>query len=98
MLAICANSSFFSSCKLTIVLRRFRRFLHVWFTAPPLFRASLSSSQSCSKPLAWPALHTEKALDSPDLRLLRPWPHTPLVSVIGCWLASSRVGSLLLLV
>src|SRR5258708_19467894 len=68
MLLIEASRACFSSCRLTMVVRRARRFVHAWFTAPPLLRASLSSPGSWSTLLPSPARHTEKAGDFPDLR------------------------------
>src|SRR5690348_270473 len=46
MLRTCARTACFSSYQLTMLLRRKRRFLLVDVTAPPFFRASLSSSGS----------------------------------------------------
>ena len=61
ILLIALSASFCSSCKLTMVLRRLRRCLQVWFTAPPLFPASPGSSGSCSTPLASAVLRSQTA-------------------------------------
>src|SRR5258708_28085018 len=93
MLLIEASRACFSSCRLTMVVRRARRFVHAWFTAPPLLRASLSSPGSWSTLLPSPARHTEKAGDFPDSRLLPLWQHTPQGFVIGLFLVRSVLCS-----
>ena len=94
MLLIEARSAVFSLCRLTMLLRRTRRFLHVWFTAPPLFPASLSSPQSCSTLRAWPILHTGKEVYFPDLRPLPPSRHIPPRCATVCFLVLAAACAL----